>query len=87
MKNRILLENYYLPDDLEAQIDTPTRILTIADIFQALCQERPYRDRFCANEVLSIMDGMADKGQIDLKIYNLLKVNVDEFYKTAIWEG
>ena len=69
------------------QIDTPTRILTIADIFQALCHERPYRERLCANEVLSIMDRMADKGQIDLKIHNLLKVNVDELYKTAIREG
>lgn len=69
------------------QIDTPTRILTIADIFQALCQERPYRDRLGAHEVLTIMDEMANKGQIDLKIYNLLKVNVDELYKTAIREG
>lgn len=69
------------------QIDMPTRILTIADIFQALCQKRPYRDRLQVDEVLEIMDTMEKEGQIDSDIYGLLKVNKLELYKTAIREG
>jgi HD-GYP domain-containing protein (c-di-GMP phosphodiesterase class II) len=69
------------------QIDLPTRVLSIADIFQALCQKRPYRDRLEVDEVLTIMDDMEAKGQIDADIYNLLKVNKKELYQTAIREG
>jgi len=69
------------------QIDMPTRILTIADIFQALCQKRPYRDRLQVDEVLEIMDRMEKDCQIDADIYNLLKANKLELYQTAVREG
>ncbi len=69
------------------RIDEPTRILTICDIFQALCQERPYRDRLSADEVIRIMDDMEAHGEIDSTIYHLLKVNRAELYQIAIREG
>jgi len=69
------------------QIDEPTRILTIADIFQALSQKRPYRERLKVGEVLRIMDEMATQGQIDSDIYGLVQANKDELYQTAIREG
>ncbi len=69
------------------QIDQPTRVLSIADIFQALSQKRPYRGRLGVDEVLHIMDQMCDAGQIDAEIYSLVKVNKEELYKTAIREG
>ena len=69
------------------QIDEPTRILTICDIFQALCQKRPYRDRLSADEVIRIMDDMEAHGEIDSTIYHLLKVNRAELYQIAIREG
>lgn len=69
------------------QIDTPTRILCIADIFQALCQKRPYRDRLKIDEVLAIMDGMERNGQIDATIYGLLKTHSTNLYDIAVREG
>ncbi|SCA55437.1 HD-GYP domain [Candidatus Terasakiella magnetica] len=68
-------------------IDEPTRILAIADIFQALCQKRPYRDRLKVNEVLEIMDKMVEANELDRDIYQFLTTNKDELYQTAIREG
>ncbi|RDE25074.1 HD domain-containing protein [Motiliproteus coralliicola] len=69
------------------QIDLPTRILCIADIFQALCQKRPYRERLSVESVLKIMDKMADAEQIDLQVYAVLKDNRVPLYQIAIKEG
>ncbi|WP_286236594.1 HD-GYP domain-containing protein [Neptuniibacter halophilus] len=69
------------------QIDLPTRILCIADIFQALCQKRPYRDRLSVDEVLQIMDSMAAKGQIDLNVYTLLQEHRQRLYAIAVSAG
>lgn len=69
------------------QIDIPTRILTIADIFQALCQKRPYRARLHAEKVINIMEAMQEKGQLDAEIFALTKANANELYKIAIREG
>lgn len=66
------------------QIDFPTRILSIADIFQALCQKRPYRHRLLIDEVLEIMDEMVAEGKIDDSVYTLLKANKEELYTIAI---
>lgn len=69
------------------QIDMPTRILCIADIFQALCQKRPYRDRLDVDEVLIIMDKMISDGQLDSDVYGHLKENQKSLYQTATREG
>ena len=66
------------------QIDFPTRILSIADIFQALCQKRPYRHRLLIDEVLEIMDEMNAEGKIDTSVYTLLKANKNELYNITI---
>jgi putative nucleotidyltransferase with HDIG domain len=66
------------------QIDKPTRVLTIADIFQALCQKRPYRGRLDVQTVLHIMGEMVGRGEIDAEILKLVKVHADELYQTAI---
>jgi HD-GYP domain-containing protein (c-di-GMP phosphodiesterase class II) len=69
------------------QIDLPTRVLCIADIFQALCQKRPYRDRLNVDDVLNIMDNMASEGKIDSEVYSVLVLNKASLYKLAIKEG
>lgn len=69
------------------QIDEPTRVLTLCDIFQALCQTRPYRDRLCVDSVLNIMDDMVAEGQVDGGIYSLIKANKHELYEVATLEG
>ena len=69
------------------QIDIPTRILSIADIFQALCQKRPYRGRLGVDQVLAIMDDMVSGGQLDSSIYEVLKAHKESLYQLAIREG
>jgi putative nucleotidyltransferase with HDIG domain len=69
------------------QIDLPTRVLCIADIFQALCQKRPYRDRLNVDDVLNIMDNMASEGKIDSEVYSVLVLNKTSLYQLAIKEG
>jgi len=69
------------------KIDEPTRVLTLCDIFQALCQKRPYRGRLHVDEVLSIMDKMVVAGQVDRDIYSLIKANKAELYQIATREG
>ena len=69
------------------RIDTETRILTICDIFQALCQERPYRGRLPAAKVIAIMAQMRDDGEIDPDIFAVLERNTDPLYELSIQGG
>ena len=69
------------------QIDVETRVLTICDIFQALCQERPYRGRLPADDVVGIMDKMVAAGELDPAVFRLVSANRDELYTIAIREG
>lgn len=54
------------------QICLETRIITVADIFDALTAERPYRPAMPAEKALSIMDEMIGT-QIDEECYAALK--------------
>jgi len=61
------------------RLDTPTRVLTIADVFQALCQDRPYRGRMSVDQAIAIMDHMVKDGDIDGDIYQYLRTNRQEY--------
>ena len=64
-------------------ISLPMRILAISDIFQALVQERPYRDSLPLDEVLSILREMSIKQEIDSEVFNTLEANGEYFYAIA----
>ncbi|WP_173977465.1 HD-GYP domain-containing protein [Magnetospirillum sp. LM-5] len=69
------------------RIDTETRILTMCDIFQALCQIRPYRGRLPVDDVVAIMQTMVTAGELDPSIFRVIVANRHELYKIAIREG
>lgn len=69
------------------QIDQETRLLTVCDIFQALCQKRPYRDRLQAGDVIEIMERMVAAGEIDPDLFALLRSHSPQLYTIAIREG
>lgn len=49
-----------------------TRILTIADVFEALsCPDRPYKNPNTVSEALAIMKRMVDEGKIDADVFNV----------------
>jgi len=61
------------PDGIkEDEISVITRILTIADIFDALYSDRPYRGKLPLEKVESIMINEASRGFIDMNIVNTL---------------
>lgn len=47
------------------ELSKQSRILAIADIYQALEQDRPYRNALKKEEILEIMEDMVKKGEID----------------------
>jgi len=67
------------PDGLKGdQIDLETRIVTVADIFDALTADRPYRAAMPVEKAMAIMDDMVGCA-IDEKCYAALKKAVAKF--------
>jgi HD-GYP domain-containing protein (c-di-GMP phosphodiesterase class II) len=66
----------------EADLDTPSRIIAIADIFQALTQQRPYRPAKSPATVISSIEHRAAQHQIDA---DLVKLVIEDF--DACWEA
>lgn len=73
------------PNRLNAeQIDLPSRIIAVVDIFQALSQDRPYRGRLQADEIAEIMQGLVDSGKIDSEVFSVLLQNLTFFYELSV---
>lgn len=60
------------------------RLIAVADIFQALSQERPYRGHMGRDEVMARMDGLSTQGRIDPQIVELLRMHLDICYDLAV---
>jgi HD-GYP domain-containing protein (c-di-GMP phosphodiesterase class II) len=71
---------YHLKAD---QIPIEARILTIADIFQALVQDRPYRMGLSAQESYDIVHEMGDEHKLDPQIISILHSNLAQCYEYA----
>lgn len=72
------------PNHLSAsEIDMGSRIVAIADIFQALGQARPYRGRKSAEDVIRIMRAMVHDGQLDGAVFDRLAARRDYFHDLA----
>ena len=61
------------------KISLGARILTVADVFCALTEDRPYRNMLTSDQTFDIMDGMAQNFKLDPNIYKYLK-----FYTTEV---
>jgi HD-GYP domain-containing protein (c-di-GMP phosphodiesterase class II) len=72
---------YHLKSD---QIPIEARILTVADIFQALIQDRPYRSGLNAAEAYGIIQKMGEENKLDQKIITLLSCHLEECYDRAL---
>lgn len=68
----------------EEQIPFEARIITVADIFQALIQNRPYRQGLDATKALDIIEKMQAEKELDAKVVYALKENLDFCYEEAI---
>ncbi|QYJ79709.1 HD-GYP domain-containing protein [Shewanella acanthi] len=68
------------------QLDLPSRILALVDVFQALTQKRPYRGSMSLSEVLEIMLPMVQQGKLDSNVYDVLLADADNFYQLSTQE-
>lgn len=57
----------------DSELDAEARIVAVADIFQALVQDRPYRHGLALSQVLDILDQHAQNGRIDKDIVALAR--------------
>lgn len=72
------------PYQLDAsQIPLEARIIAVADIFQALIQDRPYRDGLSVQEAYKILNDMCEDGKLDTKVISKLKENLETCYTYA----
>jgi HD-GYP domain-containing protein (c-di-GMP phosphodiesterase class II) len=66
------------------QIPIEARVLAIADIFQALVQNRPYRIGLHAEKALEIIVSMRDEHKLDGTVVEILRLNLAECYFKAM---
>lgn len=65
------------------ELDLGSRIVAVADIFQALVQKRPYREPLNLTEIKLIMDDMVTEGKLDEKVVTVLEQFHEECYYLA----
>ena len=53
-----------------------SKIVTVADIFSALTEERSYKKGMSPQQALKIMDKLVLEDKLDLKIVNALKTSL-----------
>lgn len=72
------------PNKLTAdKIPIEARVVSVADIFQALIQARPYRESLDANQAINIILNMQEQGKLDKNIVEILQNNLEKAYKIA----
>lgn len=64
-------------------LTTESRLLAVADIFQALVQDRPYRRGMELPRILSILDDMVAKGKLDPAVVELAREHAEECFRIA----
>lgn len=65
-------------------IPVEARILAVADIFQALVQNRPYRSGLSALEAHGILDAMAKENKLDPSVIAVVYTNLQSCYAHAM---
>ncbi len=78
------LDGYGYPFHLDdSEIPIGSRIISVADIFTALIEKRPYRDGLPPREVMEILKNASNEHRVDQKIVTLLEEHLDEIYDSV----
>jgi HD-GYP domain-containing protein (c-di-GMP phosphodiesterase class II) len=67
----------------KTDIPIEARIIAVADIFQVLIQDRPYRNGLEMEEAFSIIEDMSKNGKLDADVVQKLKERLEEYCKYA----
>ncbi|MBK9374536.1 MAG: HD domain-containing protein [Holophagales bacterium] len=65
------------------EIPLPARLLAIADVFQALAQDRPYRGALGAGEILGHLRRFVEAGKLDAGGVDLVADHLEECFRAA----
>ncbi|WP_375748436.1 HD domain-containing phosphohydrolase [Vibrio sp. HN007] len=69
------------------ELDVPSRIIAVADNFQALAQKRPYRlVNLSMDDIMSRLEPLVEDQKLDGEVFNVIKTNQDRYYRIAISE-
>ena len=60
------------------------RIVAVADVFQALAQERPYRGPLEQLVIMTLLKMEADEGKLDEKVIAAVEANLSECWNAAV---
>ncbi|EGR3002949.1 HD-GYP domain-containing protein [Vibrio parahaemolyticus] len=66
------------------ELDIPSRIIAVADVFQALSQDRPYRGRMSQTQIAEIMDDLIEQNKLCAHVYEVLEQNMTTCYNISI---
>lgn len=66
------------------EIPVEARIITVADIFDALTSERPYKHAWSIEDALNELDHMVTKGKLDMNCVQALRDNLPEVEEIVI---
>ncbi|NTV96289.1 MAG: HD domain-containing protein [Thiobacillus sp.] len=66
------------------QLSREARIIAVADVFQALAQDRPYRKGMAPAEVLAILERMRDDGKLDGEVVAMVAGDMEGCYEAAM---
>jgi len=69
------------PTEMELSIEA--RIIAVADIFQALVQDRPYREGMPLSQVIEILDEFTSSGKLDPNIVDHVKKHSCQCFEIA----
>ncbi len=69
------------------ELDKPSRIVAVSDVFQALTQSRPYRPGISLNQALDTVRTLVDNHQLDGEIFQCLERNAHYCYKLSIGDN
>jgi len=59
-----------------SELSLEARIIAVADVFQALTQKRPYRDKFSPQNIMPELHKQAQAGKLDKQVVSMLKNNL-----------
>ncbi|MET0073414.1 MAG: HD domain-containing phosphohydrolase [Candidatus Thiodiazotropha lotti] len=66
------------------ELTREARIIAVADVFQALAQDRPYRAAMAPQKILEVIGEMAESGQLDADLVELVKAEPEVCLKLAV---
>lgn len=65
-------------------ISLEARIVSVADVFQALAQKRPYRDALSPDMIMDILNEQVDNGKLDREVVMCVDRHLLDCWKVAI---